>query len=169
MRRWLLALAEPNRIAAQVLTSNPMKVSTLGLMRESASQRTMVSSRTPQARPKADVQLMEDECVIAEACGPASGFRLSAPGKRAPEAGRRKDDGKREPSSRLRPLGSLAVNLLVDGAELQDFQSALAVGRDDDGFVPHFFVEQGAPNGRGGGNLSGCHVRFLAGHELVFQ
>src|SRR4051812_25391337 len=43
-----------------------MKVRTLGLMRESASQRTMVSSRTPQARPKAEVQLMEEEAVIGE-------------------------------------------------------------------------------------------------------
>jgi hypothetical protein len=50
-------LAEPKRIAAQVLTTSPMKVRTLGFIRESASQRTMVSSRTPQARPKAEVQL----------------------------------------------------------------------------------------------------------------
>src|ERR1700741_1006933 len=56
MRFWLLALAEPNRTAAQVLTTSPMNVRTFGLMRESASQRTIVSSRTPQARPKADVQ-----------------------------------------------------------------------------------------------------------------
>src|SRR5882724_11468046 len=56
MRFWLLALAEPKRMAAQVLTTSPMKVRTLGLMRERASQRTMVSRRTPQARPKAEVQ-----------------------------------------------------------------------------------------------------------------
>src|ERR1700676_2374221 len=56
MRFWLEALAEPKRMAAQVLTTSPMKVRTLGLMRERASQRTMVSSRTPQARPKALVQ-----------------------------------------------------------------------------------------------------------------
>src|ERR1700741_1021923 len=56
MRFWFEALAEPKRIAAQVFTTSPMKVRTLGLMRESASQRTMVSSRTPQARPKALVQ-----------------------------------------------------------------------------------------------------------------
>src|SRR5258708_18824013 len=57
MRRCVRAVAEPKRIAAQVLTTSPMKVRTLGLMRERASQRTMVSSRTPQARPKALVQL----------------------------------------------------------------------------------------------------------------
>src|SRR5581483_2131867 len=56
MRFWVAALAEPNRMAAHVLTTSPMNVRTLGLMRESASQRTMVSSRTPQARPKAEVQ-----------------------------------------------------------------------------------------------------------------
>src|SRR5579863_3373240 len=56
MRFWLSALAEPNKMAAQVFTTNPMKVRTLGLMRDRASQRTMVSSRTPQARPKALVQ-----------------------------------------------------------------------------------------------------------------
>src|ERR1700728_1612472 len=61
MRFWLEALAEPNRMAAQVLTTRPMKVRTLGLMRESASQRTMVSSRTPQTRPKALVQLRDGD------------------------------------------------------------------------------------------------------------
>src|SRR5579864_8852254 len=58
IRFWLVALADPNKIAAQVLTTSPMKVRTLGLIRESASQRTMVSSRTPRARPKALVQLL---------------------------------------------------------------------------------------------------------------
>src|SRR5438270_1217954 len=67
MRFWLEALAEPNRMAAQVFTTSPMNVSTLGLMRESASQRTMVSRRTPQARPKADVQ----EWLIEDALGKA--------------------------------------------------------------------------------------------------
>src|SRR5437764_10084244 len=70
MRFWLLALAEPNRIAAQVLTSSPMNVRTLGLIRERASQRTMVSSRTPQARPKAEVQLMDDDSLIGDASAP---------------------------------------------------------------------------------------------------
>src|ERR1039458_1012108 len=58
MRCCVRAVAEPNRIAAQVFTTSPMKVSTLGLMRDSASQRTMVSSSTPQARPKALVHDM---------------------------------------------------------------------------------------------------------------
>src|SRR6266853_3101423 len=61
MRLWLAALAEPKRMAAQVLTTSPMKVRTLGLMRERASQRTMVSSRTPQARPKALVHDLADD------------------------------------------------------------------------------------------------------------
>src|ERR1700757_2608999 len=70
MRFWFEALAEPNKKAAHVLTTNPMKVRTLGLMRERASQRTMVSSRTPQARPKAEVH----EVVIAD-----SPWLLSSP------------------------------------------------------------------------------------------
>jgi hypothetical protein len=38
-----------------------MKVSTLGLMRDRASQRTMVASNTPQARPKALVHDLADD------------------------------------------------------------------------------------------------------------
>src|SRR5271154_3409254 len=60
-RFWFPAAAEAKRIAAQVLTTNPINVSTLGLMRDSASQRTMVSSSTPQARPNALVQDMCEE------------------------------------------------------------------------------------------------------------
>src|SRR5579864_168366 len=66
MRFWFEALAEPNRIAAQVLTTSPMKVRTLGLMRESASQRTMVSSSTPHARPKA---LVHEAVIGGASCG----------------------------------------------------------------------------------------------------
>src|SRR3954447_15630069 len=73
MRFWSPALAEPNRIAAQVLTTSPMNVRTLGLMRERASQRTMVSRRTPQARPKAEVQ----EWLIENALKPAISPRRS--------------------------------------------------------------------------------------------
>src|SRR5579863_3147632 len=71
MRFWFDAFADPNRIAAHVFTNNPMKVSTLGLMRESASQRTMVSSNTPQARPKALVQLWEDQLIFGDLFGDA--------------------------------------------------------------------------------------------------
>src|SRR5215467_4241839 len=72
MRFWLLAFAMPKRKAAQVLTTSPMKVRTLGLMRESASQRTMVSRRTPQARPKAEVQdaVMLNAPNCGEGCAP---------------------------------------------------------------------------------------------------
>jgi hypothetical protein len=45
-----------------------MNVSTLGLMRESASQRTMVSSKTPHARPKALVQDRFGESAILGFC-----------------------------------------------------------------------------------------------------
>src|SRR5580693_4553939 len=60
-RFWLPAAAEAKRMAAQVLTTSPINVRTLGLMRDSASQRTMVSSSTPQARPKALVHEMCEE------------------------------------------------------------------------------------------------------------
>src|SRR5258708_4765039 len=64
-------VAEPKRMAAQVFTTNPMKVRTLGLMRESASQRTMVLRRTPQARPKALVQERQPDFAgdFAGGCG----------------------------------------------------------------------------------------------------
>src|ERR1700738_595524 len=65
MRRWFAAVAEPNRIAAQVLTTNPMNVSALGWRRDNASRRTIVSSSTPQARPKAlvhDLQCGDLDC-----------------------------------------------------------------------------------------------------------
>src|ERR1700727_1364566 len=61
MRFWVSAVAEPKRIAAQVLTTSPMKVSTLGLMRDSASKRTIALRSTPQARPKALVQERHDD------------------------------------------------------------------------------------------------------------
>src|SRR6266567_6226396 len=58
MRCWFSAVAYPKKNAAQALTTSPMKVSTLGLILVSASQRTMVRSKTAQARPKALVQVM---------------------------------------------------------------------------------------------------------------
>src|ERR1035438_815613 len=58
MRPWLSPLAYPNRNAAYVLTTNPIRVRTFGLMWERASRRTMASSRTPQARPTPFVQLI---------------------------------------------------------------------------------------------------------------
>src|SRR5579863_3522382 len=67
MRFCVPAVAEPNRIAAQVLTTSPMNVSTLGLMRDRASQRTMVLSSTPQARPKALVQLRHPDFDVDKA------------------------------------------------------------------------------------------------------
>src|SRR5215472_373344 len=76
MRFWLLAFAMPKRNAAQVLTTSPIKVRTFGLMRESASQRTMVARRTPQARPKAEVQeaVMPDTADWRESCARSTLF-----------------------------------------------------------------------------------------------
>src|ERR1700689_2743073 len=130
MRFWFEALAEPNRMAAQVLTTSPIKVRTLGLMRESASQRTMVSSRTPQARPKA---LVQDGAILR-----ASLFRL---------------------------VGDFVVN----GAEAEDFQFALAIGGDYDDFVPYLHIEERAADRRRGRNMSRGHVGLFAGHQLVLH
>src|SRR2546421_11678368 len=77
MRFWLEAFAEPNRIAAQVFTTSPMNVSTLGLMRESASQRTIVSSRTPQALPNAEVQEWLIENALRKAISPQRSRRYA--------------------------------------------------------------------------------------------
>src|SRR2546423_15631504 len=75
MRFCVEKVAEPNRMAAQVLTTSPMKVRTLGLMRERASQRTMVLRRTPQARPKALVQERQPDLA-----GGFAGWDVRAPG-----------------------------------------------------------------------------------------
>src|ERR1700733_5237459 len=45
-------------MAAMGLTTKPINVSTLGLIRDSASQRTIIFSNLPQARPKAEVQVI---------------------------------------------------------------------------------------------------------------
>src|ERR1700716_1842703 len=66
MRFCVSAVAEPKRMAAQVFTTSPMKVSTLGLMRDSASQRTIVSRSTPQARPKALVHDLQCADLVGE-------------------------------------------------------------------------------------------------------
>src|SRR5450631_589406 len=73
MRAWFCAVAYPKKNAAQALTTSPIKVSTLGLTRVSASQRTMVRNKTAQARPKALVQVI---CVVS-GCAVGGGPALS--------------------------------------------------------------------------------------------
>src|SRR6185369_7425120 len=99
-----------------VFTSRPRKVSTLGLIRARASQRTIASSSTPQPRPKALVQVMQPRHATLS-CGWSFGF-----------------------------------GLLVDGGQAQYFHLAITVGRNHDRAVSHLFVQQGAPNGRAGGD-----------------
>ena len=70
----------------------------------------MVSSNTPQARPKA---LVHDDA-------PTSGFRL---------------------------FDAAFFGLVVDGAQAQDFQLALAVGSDHGCGVADLLVEQARPMG----------------------
>src|SRR5579863_498443 len=182
MRFWFEALADPNRIAAQVLTTSPMNVRTLGLIRESASQRTMVSRRTPQARPKAEVQ----ETLISELPGRFDGVRfatcyltrrntgessaLKLPARsQVPSKSGCIRDPNHENQLCLRLFGRLAFDVVVDRTQLQDFQSPLAVRGNDDCFIPDLLVQQGPPDGAGSRNLSRRDVRLLAGDQLVFN
>ena len=57
----------------------------------------------------------------------------------------------------------------MDGDQTQNFQLALAVGRDHGGLVADFLVEQGAANGRSGRDLARAYVGLFAGHQLVFD
>src|SRR5215469_1425453 len=137
MRFWLLALAEPKRIAAQVFTTSPMKVRTLGLMRERASQRTMVSSRTPQARPKAEVQdgLMAQASMYQEPALKARGLPTT-PALTV--------------QASCRGLFRFVVRRVVNRDQAQDFQFALAVGGDHHRLISHFLVEQRTADGARG-------------------
>ncbi len=58
---------------------------------------------------------------------------------------------------------------VVDGAEFQDFEFALAVGSYYRCLVPYLLIKEGASDGAGGRNLSCGYVRFFAGHQLVFD
>jgi hypothetical protein len=103
-----------------VFTTRPMNVSTFGLMRDNASQRTMVSSKTPQARPKALVHdLLDDD---------------------------RLDDELFEDEPDILGFRFLGVRLIVNRYQAQNFQLALAVRGDYGGFVADFLVEKGTAN-----------------------
>src|SRR3989442_981119 len=95
-------------------------------------------------------------------------FRTTAPWKKRilPQQGWKKAQAWRKWTS---GFGLFWLRLVVNGDQAQDFQLALAVRRDDYGFVPDFLVEQRAADGRGGGNLAGGHVGLFAGHQLVFH
>ncbi len=69
----------------------------------------------------------------------------------------------------LRFFRGHAIDLFVDGAELQDFQGALAIGRVHDGFVSDLLVKERATDGAGSRNFPSGDVRFFAGDELVFD
>src|ERR1700728_4237406 len=68
----LVALAWPKKNAATMLMTSPIKVSTLGEMRVSASPCTMRSKSQPQARPKALVQVIRASLLL---CCTVRGFR----------------------------------------------------------------------------------------------
>src|SRR5579863_2203123 len=140
-----------------------MNVRTFGLMRESASQRTMVSSSTPQARPNAEVQdaLMEEPPkfpLLAQKAREKWGTR--------PWSAR---FWSAQVPLRARLFWFVRRYFVVDGGQLQDFELAFAVGRIHDHFIADFLVEQGAANGGSGRNFSGRDVGFLAGDDLIFH
>src|SRR5437660_8489595 len=111
-----------------------MKVSTLGLILVSASQRTIVRSNTAQARPKALVQVM---CLSGS-------------------------------DTLVRPV-SFRRGPVVDGAQAQDFQFALAIWRNYIRGISNLLIQQRATDRRGGRNFAGSHVRLLAGHNVVLD
>src|ERR1039458_4178738 len=69
MRSPLVALAWPNRNAAAMLMTSPMKVSALGEMRVRASPCTMRSKSQPQARPNSLVQVILASLLLFSAGG----------------------------------------------------------------------------------------------------
>src|SRR5215472_18412949 len=114
-----------------------MKVRTFGLMRERASQRTMVSRRTPQARPKAEVQLIDGEALIGNTPAKHPSQKIC----------RNTKENRTSPSSvflrvlwgsSISGLGLFGVvaEFVVDRAQAQDFEFALAVRSDHYGFIP---------------------------------
>ena len=54
----LVTSEESDVAAGKISTTSPINVSTLGLIRDNASQRTMMFNNFPQARPKALVQVV---------------------------------------------------------------------------------------------------------------
>jgi len=57
----------------------------------------------------------------------------------------------------------------VNGGQAEDLELPLARGGGDLGGVAHLLVQQGASDGRGGGNLTLGYIRFLAGHQFVLD
>src|SRR5271166_6715601 len=107
-----------------MLTTRPRKVSTFGLTRVRASQRTMASSKTPQARPKALVQVRGP--VLGPVLLVAAGLELIL-----------------VPSCCVRQSRPLArCRFVVNCAQAQDLHFTFPVGCDYDGCLAHFLVEQ---------------------------
>src|SRR6266567_3671526 len=66
-------------------------------------------------------------------------------------------------------IPSLRRGTIVNGAQAQDFQFALAVWRNYIRGISNLLIQQRATNRRGGRNLPGSHVRLLAGHNVVLD
>src|SRR5690348_8894531 len=131
-------------MAAAVLMSKPMNVSTLGEIFVSARPLTMACSSTPQARPNAPVHVL----LMGFTHG-LHWFTLTG-------------------TLRADPLGLLCPHFFgfVDGGQLEYLKLALAVGRDDQGHVAHLLADEAAPDGRSGGNKALIYVGLFAGHEF---
>src|SRR5579863_1093213 len=69
MRPAFVAFAWPNRNAATMLITSPMKVSALGEMRVSARPCTIRSRSQPQARPNALVQVILTSLLLCAGLG----------------------------------------------------------------------------------------------------
>src|ERR1035441_6536181 len=183
MRRWCAPFAYPNKTAAWVFTSNPIRVRTFGLMRDSASRRTIESSSTPQARPTPLVQVIRwgSQAVRRRSdlgraplqpCPQAPYLnRALAPEGLAPSIGLQCNESCsfRFPLRFGFQFRKLSFGKVVHSRELQDLHFAASARRDDRGSVANFLVQQGAADGRGGGDFAGSHVGLFAGHELVFH
>src|SRR5438874_13539492 len=57
----------------------------------------------------------------------------------------------------------------MNGGEAEHFHLAFSVGSYHDRRISHFFIKQRPAYWRSGRNLPGIHVRFFAGHQLVFH
>src|SRR6266567_4236087 len=66
-------------------------------------------------------------------------------------------------------IPSLRRGTIVNGAQAQDFQFALAVWRNYIRGISNLLIQQGATDRRGGRNFAGSHVRLLAGHDVVLD
>ena len=59
--------------------------------------------------------------------------------------------------------------VVVDGGQFEDFELALAIGRNHGRHIAYLFAHQRLAYGRGGGDEALAHVRLFAGDQLVLD